>query len=81
MHRSFTVSTHRLKHTTIICPPTGNPHLVAQLEVKVTQVGVKAKVNALTVVPDNILGARILAGPTMHQLLKPVCRRGLFDTG
>ena len=47
------------------------PHLVAKLKVKVTRVGVKAKVNALTVVPDNILGPRILVGPTTYQLLKP----------
>lgn len=66
--------------TTLTRQPTGNPHLVAMLEVKVTRVGVKTKVNALTVVTDNILGPRILAGPTTYQLLKPMWRCVLMDT-
>ena len=40
--------------------------LVASLQVKVTGLGVETQVNPITVVPDNVLGSRVLAVPPAH---------------
>ena len=69
----MTHTAHAQAWLSLIHLPSGNPHLVAKLKVKVTGVRVKAKVNALTVVPDDILCSRVLVGTMTNQLLKPEC--------
>lgn len=50
--------------------------LIASLQVKITGLGVETQVNAIAVVPDDVLGSRVLAVPPAHQLLKPGRDRG-----
>lgn len=40
--------------------------LIASLQVKVTGFGVETQVNAITVVPDDVLGPWVLAVPPAH---------------
>ena len=56
-------------------------HLVADLEVQVTGLGVETQVNTVTVVADDVLGSRILAVPPSHQLLESARQFGVnFST-
>lgn len=63
-----------------ISPPNfgGEAHLVADLEVEVAGFGVEAQVDAVPVVPDDVLGPGVLAVSPAHQLLQPGVGRGAF---
>lgn len=51
-----------------LCQPDPQPVtcLIASLQVKVTGLGVETQVNAITVVPDDVLGSWVLAVPPAH---------------
>lgn len=44
-------------------------YLVTNLQVKVTWFGVKSQVNSVSVVANDVLGSRVLAVSSSHQLL------------
>lgn len=51
--------------------PANSADLVADLQVEITGFGVETQVDPVTIVADDVLGSRVLAVPSSHQLLQP----------